>query len=148
MLKFLTGKGLLFLVDFSPTSIDAVPDTSMLDVEELLRTLQQCPSYQIDKNHTNCGLRIRVDPIVTYIRTMLATNVVSISHADWKKRRADVSWVSARDDKAGDHKDLKTFAFTRALANDQRLRYEGALYADHMAKELFTADAWDWTPEP
>jgi hypothetical protein len=144
MLKFLTGKGLLFLVDFSPASLDAVPDTSMLDVEELLRTLQQSPSYQIDKNHTNCGLRIRIDAIVTYIRAMLATNVVSISPVDWTKRRAEVSWASAKDGKA---REPKSFAFTRALANDQRLRYEGALYADQMARELFTADAWDWTPE-
>ncbi|KAI9158513.1 hypothetical protein HJFPF1_06509 [Paramyrothecium foliicola] len=149
MLKFLTSKNLLFLVDFSAVSLDTVPDTSMIDVEELLRTLQQTPSYQIDKNHTNCGLRIRIDPIVTYVRTMLAANVISVSCADWKKRRAEVSWASAREDASrSKHSESKTFAFTRALANDQRLRYEGALYADQMARDLFTADAWDWTPEP
>ena len=33
------------------------------------------------------------------------------------------------------------------MATDQRLRYEGALAADRMAKALFTADEWDWTAE-
>ncbi|KAK7413138.1 hypothetical protein QQX98_007964 [Neonectria punicea] len=149
MLKFFLAKNLLFLADFSPTSLDAVPDTAMVDVEELLSTLQQCPSYQVDKNHTNCGLRVRVEPILVYMRSMLSANVIAVPHADWKRRRADVSWAtskhnaSARDDDSPD----RTFAFTRAIANDQRLRYEGALYVDKMAKAMFTAEAWDWTPE-
>lgn len=149
MLKFFLAKNLLFLVDFSPTSLDAVPDTAMVDIEELLSTLQQCPSYQVDKNHTNCGLRVRVEPILVYMRSMLSANVIAVPHADWKRRRAEVSWAtskqngSARDDDSPD----RTFAFTRAIANDQRLRYEGALYVDKMAKAMFTAEAWDWTPE-
>lgn len=148
LLKFLMSKNLLFLVDFSPISLDAVPDTSMVDMDELLATLRQCPSYQVDKHHTNCGPRIRVEPVLEYIRAMLSANVVAVPLADWKRRRADVSWVVTQT--PGDVHDEgkgRTFAFTRALANDQRLRYEGAIYADRMAKKLFTAESWDWTPE-
>ncbi|KFG80660.1 hypothetical protein MANI_017611 [Metarhizium anisopliae] len=150
MLKFLLSKDLLHLVDFAPSSVDNVPDTSMVDIDELLGTLKQCPNYQIDKHHTNCGLRIRIDPILDYVRAMVGAGVVAIPLADWKRRRADVSWLNekeglrnVRDAEEGSN----AFAFTRALATDQRLRYEGALYADGMARRLFTADTWDWTPE-
>jgi hypothetical protein len=50
MFKFLTKKGLLFLVDFSPASLDSVADTSLLPVDSLLKTLAECPSYQIDEH--------------------------------------------------------------------------------------------------
>ncbi|KAH6955259.1 hypothetical protein DER45DRAFT_337400 [Fusarium avenaceum] len=148
MLKFLVSKNLLFLVDYSPVSLNLVPDTAMIEIEELLSTLQQCPSYQIDKHHTNCGLRVRLEPILSYMRSMLSANVISIPYADWKKRPTDVSWLALKEH-AYDDEDSppKKFQFTRALANDQRLRYEGALYVDKMAKAMFMADEWDWTPE-
>ncbi|KAJ6786614.1 hypothetical protein PWT90_08202 [Aphanocladium album] len=149
MIKFLVSKNLLYLVDYSVSSINAVPDASSVNIEELLSTLRQCPNYQIDKNHTNCGLRVRLGPILDYIQSMLSAGVVPLSHADWKNRRETASWLpghganSANDD----DENRKTFLFTRSVANDQRLRYEGALYVDKMAKQLFTSDAWNWTPE-
>lgn len=147
MLKFFVSKDLLFLVDYSQASVDSLPDASLLDIDVLLSTLRQCPNYQIDKYHTNCGLRIRIEPILDYIRAMLSANTVSIALADWKSGREDVAWPrpEAEDTMAEERK--KTFAFTRAVANDQRLRFEGGLYTDKMAKQVFTAGAWDWTPE-
>ncbi|EFY86745.1 hypothetical protein MAC_07246 [Metarhizium acridum CQMa 102] len=150
MLKFLLSKDLLHLVDFAPSSVDSVPDTSMVDIEELLGTLKQCPNYQIDKHHTNCGLRIRIDPILDYVTAMVGAGVVAIPLADWKRRRADVSWLNEKGGLRNDgdvEEGPNAFAFTRALATDQRLRYEGAIYADRMARRLFTADTWNWTPE-
>ncbi|GAO17500.1 hypothetical protein UVI_02000810 [Ustilaginoidea virens] len=147
MLKFLLSRRLLFLVDFSTASAERLPDTSLVDVEELLATLKQCPNYQLDKHHMNCGLRIRIDPILDYVRAMLSAQVISIPLADWKRTRADVSWVSGKAADNGQEGEARAFAFTRALANDQRLRYEGAMHADKMARSLFTADTWDWTPE-
>ncbi|KAM0408283.1 hypothetical protein ACHAPZ_001768 [Fusarium culmorum] len=148
MLKFFVNKNLLFLVDYSPASLNMVPDTAMIEIEELLSTLQQCPSYQVDKHHTNCGLRTRLEPILIYMRSMLSANVISIPYADWKKRPTDISWLAQKEHEADDRDSApKKFQFTRAIANDQRLRYEGALYVDKMAKAMFLADEWDWTPE-
>lgn len=151
MIRFFLSKDLLSMVDYSPASADSLPDTSLIDLDDLLATLKQCPNYQVDKHHMNCGLRIRIDPILDYVKAMLAASVVSIPLADWKRRRGHVSWVTAVDagarSRADDDDEKRVFAFTRALANDQRLRYEGAIYADRMAKSLFTANAWDWTPE-
>ncbi|KAH6610268.1 hypothetical protein Trco_000288 [Trichoderma cornu-damae] len=148
MLKFLASKNLLFLVDFSPSSLEAVPDSAMTNIDELLATLKQCPGYQVDKHHTNCGLRIRIEPIIDYIRAMLSASGTSIAHADWKKRRSEVSWTMLRDSRRPENEhDSPKFVFTRAVANDQRLRYEGAMYTDRLSKGLFTASSWDWTPE-
>lgn len=149
MLKFLLSRNLLYFVDFSPASIDALPDHfSTLDLDaDLLAVLKQCPNYQVDKFHTNCGLRIRIDPILDYVRAMLSANVVAISLPAWKKDREQTSWMPAVQDGTADGDRPRKFAFTRAMSNDQRLRYEGAIYADNMARALFTADSWDWTPE-
>jgi hypothetical protein len=150
MLRFLLAKNLLFLADFSPASLDAIPAAENLDVDaDILAVLKQCPNYQIDKHHTNCGLRIRIDPIIDYVRAMLSANVVAVSWQGWKKDRSGTSWAAEATAREAEGKDTepRTFAFTRAMANDQRLRYEGAIYADKLAKQLFTADAWDWTPE-
>lgn len=145
MLKFFTSKELMGVVDFGPSSLDRIPDSSVVDIEEILTTLKQVPSYQIDKHHTNCGIRTRLDPIVDYIRSMLSSSVLSISQVDWKNSRVEARWLSEDHNQRldGDNK----FEFTRGLASDQRLRYEGNMYADKMARRLFTADRWDWTPE-
>lgn len=148
MIKFLVSKNLLYLVDYSASSINTVPDASSVNIDELLGTLRQCPNYQIDKNHTNCGPRVRIGPILDYIQSMLSASVVSLSHADWKNRREMASWVPDQgSDTANGDEEKNAFLFTRSVANDQRLRYEGALYVDKMAKQLFTSQAWNWTPE-
>ncbi|KAI6779808.1 uncharacterized protein J7T54_003732 [Emericellopsis cladophorae] len=145
LLRFLVSKNLLSLVDFSPDSLDAVPDTSMADIDDLLATLRQFPAYQVDRHHINCGPRVRAEPVFEYIRAMVGASVVSIPFKEWRGRRSDVSWVVTQT--AGEGDEDSTFKFTRALANDKRLRVEGAMFADKMAKKLFTSESWDWTPE-
>lgn len=153
MLKFLLSKGLVSLVDYSPASMYNLPSDVPVDIKELLNTLKECPNYQLDKHHVNCGLKIRIDPILDYVKTMLSANHVAISRQDWTRRRDDATWAGAsrggiRDGEADDDDGRKrVFAFTRALANDERLRYEGHFYVNRMARNLFTADTWDWTPE-
>lgn len=145
MVKFLVSRDLLFLVDFTSSATNAIQDFATVDIGHIIATLKQCPSYQIDKNHTNCGLRTRILPILEYIQSMLSSNVVSIARPAWIKDRATASWYPADD--ADDKRAPTVFRFTRAMVTDHRLRYEGAMAADRMAKALFTSDQWDWTPE-
>jgi hypothetical protein len=150
MLKFFTSRNLLTPVDFGPASLDRLTEQPVLDIDEVIATLRQCPSYQIDKNHTNCGLRTRMLPILDYINVMLSSGAVSIG-VEWKDRAA-ASWMlvtKSASKSFGDFDETqgKQFVFTRQLAGDQRLRYAEALYTVRLAKELFTADSWDWTPE-
>jgi hypothetical protein len=147
MVKFLSGRNLLFLLDFSPRSMVSMTDHSFVAIDQLLATLRQCPAYQIDQNHTNCGLRTRIVPILDYLQAMLSTNVISIALPSWKNNREAASWVPREDLVCPGGGDELVFQFTRSVANDQRLRYEGAMAADRIARELFTAKQWDWVPE-
>ncbi|KAK3320726.1 hypothetical protein B0T19DRAFT_444545 [Cercophora scortea] len=147
MVKFLASRGLLFLADFSPSrSVDAAQDAfATVDISHIIAVLKECPSYQIDKNHTNCGLRTRVLPIFDYIKAMLHTQAVALNSINWAKDREMSSWLAAAE--AAPDEQPKVFRFTRSIATDQRLRYEGAMAADRFARSLFTADEWNWTPE-
>ncbi|OLN92136.1 hypothetical protein CCHL11_01642 [Colletotrichum chlorophyti] len=146
MFKFFTSKELMGAVDFGPSSLDNIPDSSVIDIEEILAALKQMPSYQIDKHHTNCGIRTRLEPILGYIRSMMSSTTLSISQVDWKNNRASATWIPA-DDTPNSDKEGHKFEFTRSLASDQRLQYKDNMYADKMARKLFTADKWDWSPE-
>lgn len=74
---------------------------------------------------------------------MLASNVVAVARQAWRRDREGVSWGLGEEEESGS----EVFCFTRSVATDQRLRYEGAMAADRMARALFTAGGWDWTPE-
>ncbi|KAI1129831.1 hypothetical protein F5Y10DRAFT_143110 [Nemania abortiva] len=156
MIKFLTNKGLFFLVDFSPGSLDAIADTALLPISSIIATLRQCPSYQIDKNHTNCGLRTRMLPILDFIEGLLSANSIPLSHAAWKGSRTAQAWMPAGDSNGGGtgrgftnggEQGGRTFRFTRALAGDQRLRLENSMGVEKFVREVFTATSWDWTAE-
>lgn len=188
MIKFLVSKNLLFLTSFAPAASSSPSgggpgDFAAVDVHSILAALKQCPNYQVDRHHTNCGLRTRVTPVLEYVGAMLSASVVQVASVGWRRDRRRTSWVqqaaAAADEEekkataltgrlggrrdfvvvapgtdnggAGDNESQqgrgRVFRFTRSVASDQRLRYEGAMAADRMARELFTADAWDWTPE-
>lgn len=129
---------------------------STMEINHFVAILRQCPSYQIDRHHTNCGLRTRMLPVLDYVQAMLNSEVVLIKRADWEKRREEVSWVSlverrqeeGREDGRGEKgKNTRVFRFTRTLAADPRMRYNSTLGTSKMAMELFLADEWDWTAE-
>lgn len=146
MVRFLNSRGLLSFVDFSPRSLDRVPDLAVVDVTHILATLKHCPSYQIDKNHTNCGLRNRIIPIADFIQSLLSSKVTAVRRHMWMSDRRSESWLAAAE--ANDeNNDGRVFLFTRAISGDPRLRHEGAMGADRLARDLFTATGWDWTPE-
>ncbi|KAK4188827.1 hypothetical protein QBC35DRAFT_183193 [Podospora australis] len=145
IVKFLTSRNLFTILDFSPRSLDTIlhdprKDFSATDITSLISILKQCPSYQIDKNHTHCGLRTRLLPILEYVEARLQAQAIAISLQGWKKDPEVESWSSEQKSK---HK--KKFSFTRGLSSDQRLRYGGAMAGDKFARELFTAEEWDWT---
>ncbi|KAH7635701.1 hypothetical protein B0T09DRAFT_27016 [Sordaria sp. MPI-SDFR-AT-0083] len=124
---------------------------STMEISHFISILRQCPSYQIDRNHTNCGFRTRILPLLEYVQAILGSETIAIKRGDWDKRREEVSWVSlmqAREEDDNDReKKKKVFKFTRSLAADPRMRYAGTLGTNKMAMELFLADEWDWTAE-
>jgi hypothetical protein len=149
MVRFLLHKRLLHLTDFGPRSLDDALDAQSMGMEigGVISALRQCPAYQVDKNHTNCGLRTRMLPILEYVQAMLSANVVAVAKGAWEKNRAAISWYTDRERRDASREKPRVFRFSRSLATDPRLRYEGALAVDRFAREMFTADEWDWTPE-
>lgn len=198
MVKFLASKNLLSLTvpfsapvsphhhhHYSPSDEPAGSssrDFAAVDVNSILAALKQCPNYQVDRHHTNCGLRTRITPVLEYVGSMLSANVIQVDATGWRRDQRRTSWMQTADEEAirpspggggssskppGKKKDFvvgngsgggeaqqqqqqqgrRVFRFTRAVSSDQRLRYEGALAADRLARELFTAAGWDWTPE-
>lgn len=125
---------------------------STMEINHFISLLRQCPSYQIDRNHTNCGFRTRIMPLLEYVQAMLSSEVITIKRGEWEKRRDEVSWVSlaqarADDDMDGQKGKKRVFKFTRSLATDPRMRYASTLGTSKMAMDLFLADEWDWTAE-
>lgn len=140
MIKFFMHKGLLSLT--SPLAVfDDYPEAYKDDIEILITTLRQCPSYQIDKNHAHCGLRGRIIPALDYIQAMLTSNI-GIDRHGWKTDRPSSSWETSQEAGAGE-----PFLFTRSIAGDSRLKMDGYLMAGRHAKALFTTSVWDWSPE-
>ncbi|KXJ96631.1 hypothetical protein Micbo1qcDRAFT_199422 [Microdochium bolleyi] len=101
IVRFLANKSLLFLVDFGPSSLDRVVDTAQITVDSLITTLRQCPSYQIDKNHNNCGLRTRMLPILDFVQSLLSANAVPVTIPGWKADRAATAWLPLDQDDGG-----------------------------------------------
>ncbi|CAK7222752.1 hypothetical protein SBRCBS47491_004966 [Sporothrix bragantina] len=194
IVKFLFHKDLMFLHDFSSTVMArgrgqrllSPADYAAVDINHILATLKQCPAYQLDKHHVNCGLRTRILPILEYIQSMLGASVVGLHRHDWAAvHHGKASWLASAeaaglldsddygydygdDSDDGDGVDVPSFGklpprsgavaatdphapqvfrFTRSLASDPRLRMEGSMAADRMARQLFTARRWNWTPE-
>lgn len=157
IVKFLTHRGLVNLADFSPMSLDLLGDSALLSLDSILATLRQCPSYQINKYHANCGFRTRVLPLLDFVQGLLAAASVPIALHRWRTSRAAEAWMPEPEDGAakpefvvgngGKGPDSKQFRFTRSMAGDPRLRFENALGADRFARDFFTAQSWNWTAE-
>lgn len=147
MVKFLTTKSLFFPVDFSPGSLDLIADTSLLQVDSILATLRQCPGYQVDKYHNNCGLRTRILPVIDFIKALLSTNSVPLSRLPWKNDRKKNAWLPREDEEDGLDALAKPFKFTRAMSSDQRLRFEHTMGTEKFARDVFTASSWNWSSE-
>lgn len=133
-MKFLTNKKLLRLPGFA---FDGYHEPYSGDVEQLITTLRQVPSYQIDTNHKHCGLRTRILPALDYIQAMLKGSI-GINRAGWGRDRNGSRWEEGGK--------TPRFEFTRDL-NDPRLQVDGNMVVDRFAKRLFTAESWDWSPD-
>lgn len=72
----------------------------MGDIERLLEMLRQCPSYQVDRNHSHCGLRTRLMPLLDMIQPHLSLVVgstyIGICAECWGHHRSSYAWSAAK----------------------------------------------------
>ncbi|MCJ1255122.1 hypothetical protein MMC24_002938 [Lignoscripta atroalba] len=146
MVRFFTRKGTLALQSMIIDSEYSQPPPQPplpypRPVDELLTTLRECPAYQIDRNHTHCGLRTKFLPALEYIRAQSqsqSSQAVGLCLRCWKEDRRKQSWLESP---AGG-----TWRFKAPFG---ARRSSGVCGVDHRsAKAMFTAELRDWTPLP
>ncbi|KAH8812020.1 hypothetical protein F5884DRAFT_299568 [Xylogone sp. PMI_703] len=158
MIKFFTNKDILSLVPVSATNPEdpnyVWPDAYSGDIEGLIGIMRQCPGYQIDKNHSHCGLRTRILPALDYIQNCIDAGI-GIQALKWKTDRPSQTWVREKVAKGNRKKafvvgdkavglDKQVFEFKGRSARGNDLRFN-SMGSDKLARELFTADSWNWS---
>ncbi|KAK4964488.1 hypothetical protein LTR66_012270 [Elasticomyces elasticus] len=70
------------------------PEPFAGEIADLVEALRKCPEYQIDKNHTHCGLRTRLIPLLDLVEAFLQD--AGICGDCWESNRADYAWLDAK----------------------------------------------------
>ena len=92
MVRFFKRVGTLSLAGtLLPPAEDELPlDSFDGEIANLVEQLRQCPEYQIDKNHSHCGLRTRLMPLLDLIE--LSLSEVGICTHCWQECRHEYAW--------------------------------------------------------
>lgn len=81
------------------SSFSQVDNTDLYDgdLEVLLQTLRQCPTYQIDPNHSHCGPKKRFVSGLNAIQTLMSRTGIAICFHCWNQGGfARASWAEAK----------------------------------------------------
>jgi len=108
---------------------DALPEPFDGDISDLIDSLRQCPEYQIDKNHSHCGLRTRLMPLLEMIEYSL-TEVGICGHC-WQDCRNEYAWSRVK----------KPLSWKRdSVGASMYKQYMAQQAQDHLFKHLDTRD--------
>lgn len=130
MIRFFTRKGTLSMQNTFGNVHDAPQYAG--NVEDVISCLRQCPTYQVDKNHSHCGPRSRLERALASVVPSLSRTGICL-HC-WKHNRGEDSWG---DNPAGG----------RWYLGMARLPTVHQDCHDHRSiKAMCTADERDWTP--
>ncbi len=103
------------------------------DIQQLLENLRQCPSYQIDRNHSHCGLRARMLPALMCIQRWINYDA-RICGLSWERSRDTYAWTN--------YEKVAKWRFDRmpnCTQSSCNIIHQGS-------REMFTAKERDWTP--
>ena len=131
MIRFFSRKGTLRIEStFDPAPEEPEPYRGSLD--NIVSKLKQCPSYQIDNNHTHCGLRTRLMSILEGSRSPRPLYQVGLCLECWKEDKSKESWLENP---------------TKGTWVNAGERFSGKGCRDHRdTKAMYTAAKRDWTP--
>lgn len=129
MIRFFTRSGTLQL---QGTILDAAdpPAPYEGDIFNLIDLLRQVPEYQIDKNHSHCGIRTRLIPLLDL--TTESLYYVGICSECWSQNRLEHAWM--------DGKPPLTWK-----KQTHRVRISGHRELHANVRALYTATDRDWT---
>ncbi len=130
MVRWLTRVGLLRM---QGTIYDcSEPEPFAGSIEDILEKYRQCPSYQINKHHSHCGIRGRLGSIVSLLHRCLNTQAGVCGNC-WVKGRDGVKW--------SEHGRVEQWEW-----NPVRLFGTGGFEQHERAIEMFIAEERDWEP--
>lgn len=130
MMRFFVRKGTLSLQNtIFPTE---QPVAWEGDLENLISTLRQIPSYQIDKNHMHCGARNR---FLIALNTMQPFPQVGVCWQCWQSNAYQESWLESP---TGGKWAINLWKPSPVIEP------QGCTF-HRKAKAMFTAEKRDWT---
>lgn len=94
MVRFFLRAGTLRLENVIIPPEDDPPAPYDGDIQMLLDRLKQIPEYQVDRNHSHCGIRTRVVPYADLIQASLLQ--AGICGECWAEDRHALSWLQAK----------------------------------------------------
>lgn len=100
------------------------------DIFNLIDALRQVPEYQIDRNHSHCGIRTRLIPILDLITESLYH--VGICSECWSQNRLEHAWMEGKPPLTW-------------KKQTHRLRNLGHRDVHANVRSLFTATDRDWS---
>ncbi|KAF2843561.1 hypothetical protein M501DRAFT_925618 [Patellaria atrata CBS 101060] len=116
------------------------PSIYLGDIDRLIETLRQCANYQIDRNHTHCGLRTRLIPLLDMVQNHLSLDAGSLDLgicADcWRNNQEIYTWREAK----------RPLMWSRSSLTRPRFPLKPVCLGRHiMIRDMFTAVERDWT---
>lgn len=134
MLRFFTRKGTLRLQSLISESVNEAAPSYTGSINALIASLRDCPSYQIDENHSHCGLRTKFMPLLDYVTAVLTpADQVSVCMPCWRKHKNEHSWQEST---------IKEWRFKdklpHAIVNECGSRHD-------VGQNMFAAETRDWT---
>jgi hypothetical protein len=142
MVRFFTRTSMLRLQG-TLSEGDAIESYSG-DIERLLELLRQSQSYQLDRNHTHCGLRTRLVPMLDQLEPFLVGGKVAdvgICGECWQANRHRCAWKDAKRPVAWRPAAIQNVSGkSRGAAGG-----EGCLAYHNKVRDMFTAVSRDWT---
>ena len=100
------------------------------DITDLIAQLKECPTYQVDNNHSHCGVRQRMAPLLNWL---MPKEHVGICLQCWNDDRLQESWL---ENPTGGK-------WTKPPGDPKRR----TTCDDHKAtKAMYTAAERNWTP--
>lgn len=122
------------------------------DVDRLLMSFRQCANYQVDSNHSHCGLRSRLLPLLDLVQNQLSLDTgsldVGICAECWNHHRTEYAWSSAKRPILWAHP--RSLTGNRSLTNGNarkgHQRTPSSCLSRHvMVRDLFMSVTRDWT---
>jgi hypothetical protein len=133
MVRFFLRAGTLRLENMIITTGEEQPATSYDgDLHLLLDRLKQIPEYQVDRNHSHCGIRTRLVPFADLI--IASMQQIGLCGDCWAEDRHSHAWLSAK-------RPLKW----RRQADGVNLRAQDHARRHASVREFLMAGDKDWT---